>query len=91
MGQSGPRSLDAAGGGVLTFSDMLMSDGAGNHGYLFERTVFVLGNPTKADDLREAALGNTLVGNETGGKIDMEFMEGFGPFVNCDVTVGGVY
>jgi hypothetical protein len=76
--------------GVSTLSDMVTADGAGNPAYLVECTVLVLGSPARADDLCEAALGNTLVGNETGGKIDVEFMEGFGPFANCDVTVGGV-
>jgi hypothetical protein len=79
--------------GVATLSDMVESDGFGNPAWLVECTVLVLGNPTKADDLCEAALGNTLVTNETVGGVgvvDVEFMEDFGPFANCDVTVGGV-
>jgi hypothetical protein len=79
--------------GVATLSDMVSADGAGNPAYLFECTVLVLGNPTKADDLCEAALGNTLVSNEVVGGvgvIDVELMNNFGPFANCDETVGGV-
>jgi hypothetical protein len=76
--------------GVATLSDMVTADGAGNPGYLVECTVLVLGSPAKADDLCEAALGNTLAVNGAGGTVDIEFMETFGPFANCDVTVGGV-
>jgi hypothetical protein len=76
--------------GVATLSDMLEAEGNGNPGWLVECTVLVLGNPTKALDFCEAALGNTLATNEAGGVVDIEFMEGFGPFANCDVTVGGV-
>jgi hypothetical protein len=78
---------------VSTLSDMVTADGNGNPAWLVECTVLVLGNPTKADDLCEAALGNTLVTNEVVGGvgvIDVEFMEDFEPFANCDVTVGGV-
>jgi hypothetical protein len=76
--------------GVATLSDMVEADGAGNPAYLLECTVLVLGSPAKADDLCEVALATTLVTNEAGGIIDIEFMNNFGPFANCDVIVGGV-